>query len=253
MAGGTFSVRMTNNIPTRQQEIRRNVTGLGRTMAQIAVRMLQGTMRNFREGGRRNGASGQWKRLSKVTVAMRPKGQRANPRILVRRAILRNSNVAGSTPTTAVNGTTVPYASTHQQGGRWGGYVRVTEERHVPAHRRQTWVSPIADLVARARGTRLTIPKGTLSARQASRLTRVVARSVVRVTGVRARRARAATSTGAGGARAGLVKRAVLVRAHIERRSNLVPARPFLVFQPDELRTYNAMLRRAILKQARAA
>ena len=246
---GVFNVRMTSETPKRMQELRRNVANLGPTMAQIAQRMLLGTRRNFREGGRRNGAGGQWPALSPVTIAMRPKGQRARPRILVSTARLLNSIVAGSTPTQAVNGTTIPYASTHQQGGRWGHHVRVTEERSIPAHRRMAWVSPITALVRAARGGSR-IPKGTLSAAQARKLTRVVARSVTPVGRIQPRRA---TQHAGGGPRAGLVRRAVLVRAHIERRRSLVPARPFFEFQPEELRSYRAQVRRALLRQSRAA
>lgn len=193
--------------------------------------MLRSITKNFRQGGRRNGMSGAWRKLSPVTIAMRPKGQRASPKILIRSARLRNSTAFAVDRRRLAVGTNVRYAPLHHQGGRWGGAIRVTEARKIPAYKRMAWVRAGAPSVSRF------VPKARLAFRLS--VSRVVATSRVRTY----RPSRAPASPKAASARAGLVRRAVMVRAHTEHRTSTIPARPIYGFQPEDYQRWQTILK----------
>lgn len=211
-------------------------------------RMIRSVDENFRRQGRRNGRGRAWKKLSPVTLAMRPKGKRGKrARILVVSALLRNSTVARAGRRTLAVGSPLKYANDHHQDGNWSGVITKTERKRVESHQREMWVRPERSRRRKkakkskprrqARKGRTTKPRGT------PRKTSSQLRSTLNMLRARLRRARRRSG---GAPSAGLVKRKVRVRAHFQNRTSRIPARPIYVFQPTDLRAWQKIQRRWI-------
>jgi len=111
----------TRGLDARLQRMLEADRAVGTTLLRaFGVHMQRSIALNFQTEGREDGGSGTWVPLHPSTIAGRRKGQRADPKILVRTGLLKNSISFMAPPDTEdfelLVGTGVPYGRYHQEG-----------------------------------------------------------------------------------------------------------------------------------------
>jgi phage virion morphogenesis protein len=102
---------------TKLQENCKSVEKPLQACGQILLRSIE---KNFRAGGRPD----KWAELASSTK--REKLKTGHTKILIDRALLKNSIVAEVSGNTLTVGTSMPYARIHQKGGQAGRSLKVT-------------------------------------------------------------------------------------------------------------------------------
>ena len=200
----------------------RNPTTLAAAIGALAVRQVQ---RRFRAQG---SPAGSWSErrvpnvagiLADLNAGRRPPARRfdSRPALYDRGDLAKSIAFRVVAPGMVEIGSALPYAGKHQAGGR--GFVPVTEQTKAALAK---WLDSLD--------------------REPGRLEAAAAR--------KGKNPDAAKVSRAGG-RASLARRALVsfLRPGITAYRPLVPARPFLVFGPTELREIEAEVRRALLRK----
>ncbi len=231
------------------EEVRKRLRNTKPAFDVIKVMLLQSTDANFAQGGRREGVPNSWPPLSPATIERRPKGQQANPRILIvrgRAGGLLGSITGRSKHNEAQAGTNKEYAPIHQQGGRWGDSKRITGIIRIPSHTRRMRVrtkatQPVQPAAIAAERRRERSGEKRRKQRDNKREGRErKAKAPIRLTD-RARKASLKAKRGP------LRKVRVRVRAYSYRQSIVIPARPFLGVSKAEETLYGKQLETYII------
>jgi len=246
--GKFFTTRWTNGITRRLHDLRRKSVDLSPVFQSFGLRMIRSIETNFRLGGRRGGAPGQWPKLRPSSIARRRKGQRLRPKVLVQSGLLKNSTSFSAGRSEFAVGTLVKYAPKHHQHGNWGGAMRIRQVAQIKAHTRTVWVSKDFDPKTSKLAKALRRAKSIESLREEGRGSagRLLGERRKRTKRSRAsgqkRRAVIAAAKGSGlrakahkPSRKGRKKHKVRVKAHTQLQDYVLRARPIYLFQPDDL------------------
>lgn len=241
-------LKMSGATKRRLLEMRANAATLSEPLRIIAQDLLRSCRRNFQAQGRRDEATNLWARHSPTTIARRRKGQKrggARLRILENTGRLKQSLTTRSGTTWAAVGTTVEYASDHQQGGRWGARKRIRRLVRIPAHQAtrlvgQDYDAPQADPAHHfVKAGAFDLKKRDLQ-RKANKL-----------------RARKAAHAKAGQPKRRkprhLRRQKVPVRAHTQLQNYLLPARPFLWIHRTDVARARQRVTTWIMRRRKAA
>lgn len=136
-----MAVQLSGATRKRLSEMGAQVASTAEPMRVIARDLFRSVRRNFQAQGRKEEATGLWPAWSPSTVARKTYEHRGRTQILDDTGKLKRSCQPSSGTRWAAVGTNLPYASDHQQGGRWGARKRIHRLVRIPAHTQRRVVS----------------------------------------------------------------------------------------------------------------